>query len=423
MARIKERQTVVNSESPEKTEHRSAFSQRLYRIYFPTSCLSTLAAWVLRFLFGWVAWELTGSAFWVGTIAGLMLVPTFLLSPLFGIVADRMNPRNGLLVTMALQGVVAGLAAAVAATGYLDLTTLAALAVAFGAVTAAHTPIRLALLPRLVARGALPSAIGYSAIIFNSSRIIGPAVGAACLQVASIEFTFSASAFIFLLATINLARVTGTERVISTAHRGSFRQQLLAGLRYVGNDSSIRLVFALTLLSGALGRTAIELLPAISGQLLQGDAATLATLTAAAGGGSIVGGLIVSRQSGRLQRLLHLVIAGLSLAAVTLLTVTLWRSSLVAAAAIAVVSLCTTMIGTGCQALSQLMVSEDYRGRVMSLWVVVSMGTPALGAVLIGGLADRFAFPLAFALPSSIALILAAAVYRRIRGGSILLDS
>ncbi|MFK7829066.1 MAG: MFS transporter [Congregibacter sp.] len=407
------------SEPPLEAAHRSAFSQRRYRIYFPTSCLSTLAAWVVRFLFGWVAWELTGSAFWVGSVASLMLIPTFLLSPLFGITADRINPRDGLLVTMALQGVVAGLAAGVAALDALALPALAALALGFGAVTAAHTPIRLALIPRLVERAALPSAIGYSAVIFNSSRIIGPAIGAAFLQVASITATFAGASLIFALATLNLARVKGTARKLSAAHRGSFLQQLRGGFRYLRNAQDIQLVFLLTLASGALGRTAIELLPAISGQLLGGDATALATLTAAAGGGSIVGGVIVSQQSGRLQRLLQLVLVGIGLAAMTLLSALAWYDIWTIALAIAMVSLCTTMVGTGCQALSQLIVSEEYRGRVMSLWVVVAMGTPAFGAVLVGSLADSFGFATAFAVPASIAIVLVIVVLVRMRGGRV----
>jgi len=392
------------SNAPELS-HRSAFSQARFRLYFPSTCLSTLGSWLIRFLFGWAAWELTASAFWVGAVASLMLVPTFLLSPLFGITADRINPRNGLLVTVGLQGVLAAIAGAVAAADRLGLEGLLILALAFGAVTSAHTPIRLAFLPRLVERSALPSAIGYSAIVFNSSRIIGPALGAALLTATSLERTFAAAALSCLLATVLLYRVGGTERVGTLPDRGGLQEQLRAGVRYVRDARAIRLVFLLTLTSGLLGRTAIELLPAVSGQLLNGDSTTLAKLTGAAGGGSILGGLIVSRQSGRLRALFQLVLLGLSVASVTLLSAGLWRHTATVAAAVAVLSLCTTMIGTGCQALVQLSVDETYRGRVMSLWTVVAMGTPALGAVLIGSIADRAGFPLAFALTACIALV------------------
>jgi MFS family permease len=176
----------------------------------------------------------------------------------------------------------------------------------------------------------------------------------------------------------------------------------------VRDARSIRLVFLLTLTSGLLGRTAIELLPAVSGQLLGGDSTILAKLTAAAGAGSILGGLIVSRQSGRLERLFTLVLFGLSIAAFTLLTAGLWNNTWLVAGAIALISLCTTMIGTGCQAMVQLSVDETYRGRVMSLWTVIAMGAPALGALLIGSAADSLGFPLAFGVTAVLALAVVA---------------
>jgi MFS family permease len=375
---------------------------------------------VLRFLLGWVAWETTHSAFWVGAIAGLMLVPTFLLSPLFGITADRINPRNGLLVTIALQGAIAALAGLVAWFGLLGLGWLTLLAVLFGAVTSAHTPIRLALLPRLVERQALPSAIGYSAIVFNSGRIVGPAIGAWLLLHATVPVVFAVSAIAMFIATAMVLRVQGVRGADTERDRSSFMSQLRAGVRYVRGHDAIRLVFLLTLTSGLLGRTLIELLPAVSGQILSGDSTTLATLTASAGAGSITGGLIVSRQGGRLSELYWLSLGGLAAGALTLLSASAWHTLWQTAVAVGLVSLCTTVIGTGNQALTQLMVEEGYRGRVMSLWTVVAMGTPAIGAVLVGSAADRVGFPVALMVIALLALVVVFFSARRLRASGAL---
>jgi MFS family permease len=394
-------------------DHRSAFSQPRFRRYFPSTLMSTLGSWVLRFLFGWVAWEATHSAFWVGTVAALMLAPTFLLSPLFGITADRINPRNGLLVTVSLQGVTAALAALVEVSVGLSLAWLMALALFFGAVTSAHTPIRLAMLPRLVERQALPSAIGYSSIVFNSARIIGPAIGAWLLTLAPVPAVFAVSAVTMAAAALLLTRVRGVCAGSGRDHRASIADLLREGVRYAARHPSIRLVFLVTLASGMLGRTLIELLPAVSGKLLGGDSTTLAMLSAAAGAGSILGGLLVSRQGGRLDVLYRLVLAALTAAALVLLTAAAWGDLVVMAAAVALVAACTTTIGTGCQALTQLMVQEEFRGRVMSLWTVIAMGTPALGAVVVGIVADRASFPAAFA--GTAVLALGAALFARQR--------
>lgn len=369
---------------------------------------------MLRFLFGWIAWDITESAFWVGTIAGLLLVPTFVLSPFFGVLADRINPRNGLLFTITGQGAL-GLITAMLyyRSGMLELTALSVLAILLGAVTAAHTPIRLAMLPRLVERAALPSAIGYSAVIFNSSRIIGPAVGAWMLTWGSVPGVFTLSASIMFVAAAFLLRVKGITGPENPSKAGQVIAELKDGVRYTMGSADIRLFFTLTLCSGILGRTFIELLPAVSGAMLDGDATTLATLTACAGVGSILGGVVVSRQSGRRSVLFNLVLIGLAAAALVLLTAALWQQLVVVAGAVALISLLTTMIGTGNQALTQLSVDEAYRGRVMSLWTVAAMGTPAIGAVLLGLVADRVGFPGAFLLPSLVVLVLVALARRR----------
>lgn len=378
----------------ESSRHRSAFAEPLYRRYFVYSSFSTFAGWLLRFLLGWSAWDLTESAFWVGLVASLMLLPTFVLSPIFGIVSDRINPRNGLLVTVACQAVIAMGAAATIGMGLFSLPALLALAVMLGATTSAHTPIRLALIPRLVTRDALPSAIGYSAIIFNTSRILGPAAGAGLLSVVSAEWAFLASSLLFVLALPVMFSLRIRHEDSASASR-SMRVELVAGVRYAKQHRGIRLVLGFTLINGLIGRTAIELLPALSGRLLNGDASTLALLTASAGVGSIIGGLFISRQSGSETRLLAIVINSLLAGALALMLVYLLPGVFAVGALVMVIGMITTMVGTGCQALAQLRVDDSYRGRVLSLWTVLAMGTPALGAFILGGLADAFGFPVA----------------------------
>ena len=128
---------------------------------------------MLRFLLGWSAWDLTASASWVGITAALMLAPALLLSPWFGILSDRINPRYGLVASMLVHGIIAlGGAAALWANAF-GIPVLLALALAMGVVTSGHSPMRLALIPLLVERAALPSAVGLSATTFNIARILG----------------------------------------------------------------------------------------------------------------------------------------------------------------------------------------------------------------------------------------------------------
>jgi MFS family permease len=367
--------------------HGSAFAFPLFRRYFFVACLSTAATWITRVLLGWSAWELSHSALWVGIASALMLLPTFVLSPLFGVLSDRVSPRNGMLVTLSAQGLLAGMGAAAYAGGWFDLGWLLALALAVGAVSAAHQPLRLALIPRLVGRDALPAAIGISAILFNLSRILGPAAGGWLITVASNSLAFAAAAALFAGAVAGMLLLRGIEPA-RLAEAGTLGEQLIAGVRFAREQPAIRLTLLLTLVNGLLGRSVIELLPAVSGQLLDGTPASLATLTAAAGAGSVLGGLMLTRLRSHEPAMVKMVLASLLLASLTLLPLPWARSLLALAAIVLLLSLATTMAGTGSQALAQLAVDEAYRGRVLSLWTVFAMGAPALGGFTIGALSD-----------------------------------
>lgn len=371
--------------------HRSALADQRFRRYYPASWFSSLGAWLLRFLLGWSAWELTHSATWVGIVGALMLAPALLLSPWFGILSDRMNPQRGLQLSMILHNVIA---LAGALTTYWDLydrVALTLLATTLGIATSLHSPMRLAMVPLLVAREALPSAVGYSAMSFNIARMIGPALGA--MLVAQIDTVaawltamvlFSVSFWRLSLLTVELNRPVSAET--------SYLSQFMEGARHLTQRADLRLLLALTALNGLLGRTLIELLPALSGQILNGGSSELAILVAMAGLGSVLGGLLVSRQAADLGRLLLLVCMAIALSSATLVILRNLSDVVSLAIWVSWLSVATTVAGTGCQTLIQLSTLPDFRGRVMSVWTMLAMGAPALGAAVLGAGADGFGF-------------------------------
>lgn len=397
----------------------SAFAEPAFRRYFWSTCLSTLATWVLRFLLGWSAWALTGTATWVGIVSAAMLLPTFLLSPVFGVVSDRINPRNGMLCTLLGQGLVAAAAGSAELLGVFGLGPLLLLALVGGAITAAHQPLRLALLPLLVPRDVLPGAIGVSAIVFNSSRILGPALGGWLLTRAAAGSAFLVAAGLFAAGLLLLARIRLAPR--AAAPGGStLVGEMLAGLRFVRAHPGLRIILAFTLLNGLLGRTVIELLPAISGKLLDGSAGTLAALTATAGAGAIMGGLLLARRRNAGDGLLRLVVWSQVAGALSLLPIAWAASTLRLGVIIFALSMAMTIAGISSQALAQLSTPDAFRGRVMSLWVMVTMGAPALGALALGPAADRLGFPPILLLAALLVAGASAWLYRRERSSALL---
>jgi len=390
----------------------SPLSEPLFRRYFLVSCMSTMGTWISRFLLGWSAWELTHAALWVGITSALMLLPSFVLSPIFGVISDRISPRNGLLVTLSAQGILAAVAALAMSMGWFSTAWLLSLALLLGGISAAHHPLRLALIPRLVSRDALPGAIGISAIVFNLSRVLGPAAAGALLSSAGTATAFATSALLFGGSFLALLRVQGIAKPVQ-ASSGSVATQLWEGLRFARDTPLIRLILLFTLVNGMLGRTVIEMLPALSGRLLDGAASTLATLTAAAGAGSIVGGILLTRYRSNEEALSKMVL--LSLAASSLVVFPVFWIGGIGGVAVIVLALAmaTTMAGTGSQALAQLAVSDQFRGRVLSLWAVSTMVAPALGSFAMGALADALGFVPVLLGFATLALAATVLLYRR----------
>jgi MFS family permease len=370
---------------------RSAFSSRIFCLYFGGSAFLTLATWITRFLIGWSTWDLTQSPLWVGAVSAAMLLPTFFLSPVFGVLADRLDPRKGMLVAYLSEAVISISAAVANFQGVFSLNWILCLAFMLGVVSAAQHPMRLVLLPHLVARPSLPSAVGLASITYNLSRIVGPALGAWLLLSVSTAAAFLLVSALFGVGSLFLLRIR-VHVPRSQHHAESILTAMSQGLVVIRNSPLIRLVLILTMVDGMIGRSIMELLPAISGRLINGDASTLASLSALAGIGSVLGGVIVSRMRGRERTLLQLVFASLLLSSVVVLMVAWVRDLAGLGLMIMLVSMAVTMIGTGCQALIQVCVADAYRGRVLSIWTVVSLGVPALGAFFMGSVAELVGF-------------------------------
>lgn len=365
----------------------SALSVPAFRRFFYAICSATLAVWLVRFLIGWMAWDNTASAFWVGIASAALMLPTLVLSPVFGVISDRINPIHGMMAT-ALGNMLICLIIAIAQ--WLDQMSMGLLiitAFGFGCVTAAQAPMRLSTVPQLVQRQQLPSAIGISAVTFNTARILGPTAGAVLLTMMNTGWIFVIAAGLFVTTAGIIATVSIQPRV-PNANKKSMYRDLMDGLVVISQRPDIRMVLLLTAINGMVARTVMELLPAVTGMLADGSASALATLTASAGVGSIMGGVLISRQSGQSSRLLSLLFIGLIGSELALMTLN-WANNLsVLIPIVGTASLLMTVSGTCSQALLQMTATEEYRGRVMSIWTVVAMGSPAIGALLSGALAD-----------------------------------
>ena len=184
-----------------------AFTHRNYRIYAGGNAVSLIGVWMQRVAVGWLAWTLTHSGTWLGIVSMAEFFPVVFLSPVAGALADRRDRVGIIRVTQIAGSIEASLLAVLVYTEAITIELLFGLTLLLGIFNAVGQPSRLELIPTLVDRAALPSALAINAIIFNSARFLGPAVAGIVIAKISVGAAFAVNAatyIVFLVAMTNL---------------------------------------------------------------------------------------------------------------------------------------------------------------------------------------------------------------------------
>ncbi len=370
-------------------EFPAALREPQYRNYALANMFSLNAIWGQRTIVAWLAWDLTGSATWVGIIAFLNFMPTMISGPLFGALADRIDLRLSALAVQLAEMIITGALLALYVGGVLDIWVLAAVSLIFGIVISAHHPTRMALTPRLAPKAALANAIAISSLNFNFARLIGPAAAGWSIASFGVGWTLGVCVVLFapviaILSTLNPRAAEGTPHAET-----SLLSAVMEGARFAAGHRLIRAAMMLTGVFALIVRGMLELLPAIADGVFARGAAGLGEMMAAAGAGALMAAIFLSSRGADdgaqlPKRALVAIFIGFA-AAMALAAAPTWPLALLAVAAS---GFCGTMVGVSLQSVVQLNLTDDRRGTVMSLWVMVGIGAAALGAILMGALAD-----------------------------------
>jgi MFS family permease len=362
-----------------------SFRDGQFRLFFMGIFFAVQAIWVQRVTLGWLAWERTGSAGFVGLVAGLSLAPTLVLGPFFGVMADRVDVRRASFITNGLMALVlAALALALPVTGPMALLVAA---LVIGVISSAHHPVRMSLGPRLVPQDMVQHVVTITALNFNLARLVAPVLAGWVIATAGagVALWVSVLCYVPMLAVLPRLR----PRDLPQRPKVSVFSDLADGLRYAMTAPLVRLALLITLVFATIVRGALEILPVLADGAFDRGAAGLGMLTAAAGVGAVSSALMKAAGAGAVgaripAAVLWAAMAGQG-AVVAMGLAPVWP---IAFLATALAGFCATWVGVSMQAAIQSDLPDSYRGRVMSLWVVVGFGTVALGAFAVGGLGE-----------------------------------
>lgn len=368
-----------------------ALRHRNYALYFAGQLVSLTGTWLQTAALIGLVYAWTGLSSWPAWIVAAQIGPTLLLGALGGSLADRFPKRELLLVT---QTILALLAAAVAVVVWADVRSpllLLALCLVNGVVVAVDFPARLAFVVQLVGRDDVVNAVALNALMFNVSRMAGPAL-AGWLLVQGVGpgpcLALNAVSYLAVLAALLAMRPAELHR----EPRVTTRPRLRDGLAYLAGRPRVVLLLVMTGLLSAFGWPVQALLPALVERHLDGGPDVYALLLSAIGAGALVAALAVAT-FGAPARRLNFLIAGAVLAACSLLVLAQARAVVPAALAAGGVGAGMILFLATSQATVQLSAADHNRGLIMGIYGSVISGGQPLGNLVFGPLADAWHVP------------------------------
>ncbi len=385
-----------------------SLQHRNFQLYFAGQLISVAGTWMQVVAQAWLVYELSHSELMLGIVGFAAAIPSLLISPWGGVVVDRVNKRNLLVITQSAAMVLAFILAALTFTGLVQVWEIVALAALMGVVNAFDGPARQAFVVEMVGRDDLPNAIAINSMMFNGARVVGPALGGLLLATVGTAWCFfiNGVSFLAVIGCLLLMRLTPRVRELKI---GSPWTDLKHGMQYVLHHREIFALLMLALIFSVFGISYNTVLPAFVDQILHADATGYGAVNAFIGVGAVIGAFIMARYGERGQRGRWLIWTILAFPFLLLLFAA--NTQFVVALALAVgLGVGFMLVFTIINTLLQTNVDDQMRGRVMGLYTLTFFGFAPFGNLAMGQLAEQWGMSVIIALSAACTFILAVMV-------------
>ncbi|GAA3396772.1 MFS transporter [Cryptosporangium minutisporangium] len=378
-----------------------------FRWYFAGQIASASGTFVQQTAVAWLVLQLTGSAASLGLVLAVGGIPSLLLGPFGGGLADRFDLRRLLIVTQATYGLLAAALWLLAANGAAGVPVVIGITVAGALVGVVDSPARQAFVSALVPPDDLASAVSLNGVVMNSARVVGPALAGVLIAAIGTTPCFAVNAVSYLAVLVALVFVRPLSAGVVRSGGGGLRD----ALRYARGREQLWVPLTMMAIVGLLAFNFGVVLPVLAKETFDGSGGTYGAMSTVLSVGSVLGSLGVGLiRHPRRPYLVGAALAfGLALAATAaaptpaVAYVTLF---LTGAAGFTFVTLASTTL--------QLHSSPAYRGRIMALWVFVYLGTTPIGSAVTGWVLD-LGGPRAGLLVGAVACVVAAGLASRVR--------
>ncbi len=374
------------------------------------ACVSTTGTFIQQFAQSWLVYDLTKNPFYLGLDLFLGQLPIMLFSLFGGVFADRMDRRKMLLYSQYIQMTCAFVLAALFVThtlkGMSFIAVILSLSFIVGCGQSFGGPAYSALLPALVKGEDLSNAIAMNSIQFNLARVLGPALGGLAYTTLGATWCFTLNGISYIAVIVSLFMIQ--VKFVPPTSRESILKSMGEGIRFIRHREGLGPLVVLAFFTTLLGFSITGFLPVIVQTIFHKGPETYQLLLVSSGAGSITGALIVAAME-RLKGQGHVaLLALLALGAATAgFALSHWlplSCVLIFLAGAAIMASASLMVS-----LVQVIVSDQMRGRVMSVYNLAFRAGIPLGSLALGKLIPMVG--ISWALAGSGGILIALSLY------------
>jgi MFS family permease len=382
-----------------------ALKHRDYRLYMVGMLVSLTGTYMQTMAEGWLIYELSSSAFSLGLVGFITVVPLIPWQLVAGVLADRMSRRK--LLAIAQTGMIFPplLMAILAWTGVVQVWHIILLDLALNFFIMLAIPTRQAMAVDIVGPKDVDSAVSIASSILHLAVIVGPTVAGLLIPTVGVGWAFAINSLSFVLVLL-IFRFIRAEQAPRAPGRATMRGQFAQGVRYILHEKVILALIAVIVLVNFCINPFQTLLPVYARDIFGVGATGLGLLNAAAGLGSIVGALgaafLVSAFAGRRGTLMLTLTAAV---AALMIGFAFSQNFVVACALLVLVAAGLTALKTSTFASVQLQARDELRGRVLSILVLIVGAAPRVGGFVAGIVASRSSAPISLGSLSIVCLL------------------
>ena len=358
---------------------------RNFRLFWTGQTVSLIGTWMQQVGQGWLALELTNSAFMVGLVSAAGSFPVLLLSLYGGVVADRRSKLRIVIICQVLLLVEAAALWWFTWAGRINIGWLLAWTTLGGVISAFEIPARQAMIVELVSREDLVDAIALNSGGFNLARIVGPSIAAIILAKFGVAWCFGINALSYFAVLTSLARIklppwTPVQYLVSPA------EELKQGLNYIRGSRAVSGLMGVIAVYSIFGFQYLTMMPVVARDVLHTGATGYGLLLTFVGIGALTGALALAGLGARIRRGRLFNATAYAFAGLTILF-SLMRTVHLAALVLLFLGLTMLINGALANGILQSVVPDELRGRVMATYVFVYVGFTPIGSFIAGAMA------------------------------------